>query len=541
VEISKPKRTLRVGKYSIPLGRPQLKRLRKAKPFWHFLGEAGVFCSVIRVPITFPPEKFSGVLLSGMCVPDLKGSQGTFSFHTTKAAAAGERQSGVVIPLERRNGHFASHIPGPVNEMVQGGGELHVPFTARRLANDAGAEIEVDGQKFALKQGEYSDWTEIKFRSGLGFGAEGICRFYLKQVTPELEVYVTPVNINPRKPSLPISHPLTYSIYLSKLFGPFATLGLAEDTWALNEDAIGDDAFLEQCYMNHAERENMFFDALKKTSQGLCACVWDTTDRVQHMFWRYMEEDHPALRNDGKDRHRYAGVIEDLYKRMDDLVGRTLKHLDDKTLLLVISDHGFASFARGINLNTWLLQNGYLKLKEGRSGSGEWFADVDWSRTRAYAMGLNGIYINQRGRESHGIVAESEAAQLKKELCARIAGLKDPENGHTGITEVWENQSVYSGPYRENSPDLIIGYAGGYRASWDCVMGRVAGAVFDDNTKAWSGDHCIDARLVPGILFSNKKITGDDPAIVDMAPTILSLFGLPKPAHFDGKPLTVTV
>src|SRR5207248_3562935 len=248
------------------------------------------------------------------------------------------------------------------------------------------ARITVGAESFTLKVGEYSEWVPIKFSAGLGFNARGICRFYLKQLSPEIGVYVTPVNIDPGHPALPISHPVTYSIYLSKLFGPYATLGLAEDRWALNEEVLYDDAFLAQAYGNHEDRERMLFDALEKTQQGLCACVFDTTDRVQHMFWRYLEEDHPAARKIPRDQR--PNVIQDLYQRMDKLIGRVMQQIDEHTLLMIVSDHGFKSFARCLNLNAWLHQNGYLALKSGKTESGDWFDDVDWSRTRAYTMGL---------------------------------------------------------------------------------------------------------------------------------------------------------
>jgi predicted AlkP superfamily phosphohydrolase/phosphomutase len=537
-QIHEPKRHLRIGKYSIPLGKSEIKGLRKGIPFWHWLGEAGIFCSVIRVPVTFPPEKFPGVLLSGMCVPDLKGSQGTFCFCTTHSSNGKFREGGVRIPMERQGAVCRSYIPGP-DDPLASGSEMRVAFEVRPDSARKQARIEVDSQRFTLKVGEYSEWLPVKFKAGLGFSARGICRFYLKQLSPEVEVYVTPVNIDPGHPDLPISHPVTYSIYLAKLFGPYATLGLAEDTWALNEEVLDDDAFLVQAYGNHEDRERMLFDALEKTPEGLCACVFDTTDRVQHMFWRYLDDDHPAARDVPRDQR--PTVIQDLYVRMDNLIGRVMKQIDDKTLLLVVSDHGFKSFARCMNLNAWLHQNGYLALLPGKTESGDWFQDVDWSHTRAYTMGLNGLYMNLKGRERQGIVEPgAEAEALKEELHRKLDGLVDPASGTVGITGVFNCEGIYAGPYVDNAPDLIVGYGAGYRASWDSVMGKVTSKIFEDNLKAWSGDHCIDPRLVPGVMFANRKFAEEKLAIVDVAPTILKLFGLKLPTHFDGKPWTMT-
>jgi len=537
-EIKGPKRSWKIGKYTIPLGGPRIKGMRRGIPFWHWLGEAGIFCSVIRVPVTFPPEKFSGVLLSGMCVPDLKGSQGTFCLCTTRLRGDKFREGGVRVPIERNGSSCSSYVPGPENPLKGGSGdELRVKFEIRP-GNTNQARFTVDSQSFTLKVGDYSEWIPVKFSAGVGFSAHGICRFYLKELSPEVEVYVTPVNIDPGRPDLPISHPVTYSIYLAKLFGPYATLGLAEDTWALNEEVLDDQAFLTQCYSNHDDRERMLFDALEKTQQGLCACVFDTTDRVQHMFWRYLEDDHPAAR--GVPRDQRPKVIQDLYSRMDKLVGRVLEQVDDKTLLMVVSDHGFKSFARCVNLNAWLHQNGYLALKHGKAESGDWFDDVDWSRTRAYTMGLNGLYLNLKGREREGIIEPGANAEaLKDELRHKLDGLIDPASGRAGITGVFDCVSVYAGPYVDNAPDLIVGYGDGFRASWDSVMGKVTSQIFEDNLKAWSGDHCIDPRLVPGVLFCNRKISDEKPAIVDVAPTVLKLFGLALPGHLDGKPWTV--
>ncbi|MFQ5741201.1 MAG: alkaline phosphatase family protein [Acidobacteriota bacterium] len=535
-EIRPASRNLRIGKYVLPLGRPQTKLLRKSKPFWVYLGEAGIFSAVLRVPITFPPERFSGVLLSGMCVPDLRGSQGTFAYYTTHPNELNSRRAGLQPPLRQEGEGFSSYLTGPdCPSAREGASELQAPFRIRPVPERQEAYLQVTGQQVILRKGEYSDWIQVPFHAGLGLKLYGICRFLLKEVHPHLELYVTPINIDPGKPALPISHPLSYSIYLSKLLGPYATLGLAEDTWALNEDILDEKSYLKQCYLIHEERERMFFDALEKTPRGVCVCVFDTPDRIQHMFWRYLEPEHPA--HNGGDVTEHAGVIEELYRRMDDLVGRTRAQLDGNTVLLVLSDHGFKSFQRGVNLNSWLHQNGYLALKDGATESGEWFKNVDWSRTKAYALGLNGIYINQKNRERHGVVNPGkETAVLKKALREKLQGLPDPKKGQPAITEVFDRREIYTGPYVENAPDLIVGYHPGYRTSWESVTGKVTPEVFTDNKRAWSGDHCMDPRKVPGVLFCNRRIEGPDPALVDVAPTVLDLFGVRIPSHMNGKP-----
>ncbi|PYQ12900.1 MAG: nucleotide pyrophosphatase, partial [Acidobacteria bacterium] len=180
-------------------------------------------------------------------------------------------------------------------------------------------------------------------------------------------LYLTPLNIDPENPAMPISHPSYYATYLAKRIGPYCTLGLAEDTWALNEGVIDDGAFLQQAYDIDRERERMLFVALDRLRKGTLTCVFDGVDRIQHMFWRYFEKGHPAAR--GTDGGAHADAIEQIYRRSDELVGKVIARLRKDDLLMVVSDHGFASFRRGVNLNAWLLARGWLKLKEGGDGS----------------------------------------------------------------------------------------------------------------------------------------------------------------------------
>jgi predicted AlkP superfamily phosphohydrolase/phosphomutase len=547
VRIRPPRRHLRWGDYRVPLSRPRLEALRKSKPFWTVLGESGVFSAVLRVPITFPPDRFQGVQLSAMCVPDIRGTQGTFAYFRENGrarqngdtSAAASDLAGEQITVERDGDVVTASLPGPPNPLRFDARQASVPLRVNRQRSGQ-IVLHIAGQQLQLQEGRFTDWQRVPFRLAPGVRAWGICRFFLRSFTP-FELYATAVQIDPGKPLMPISHPKVYSIYLAKQQGRFATLGLAEDTWSLSEGLMSEEAFLKAAYDIDEERQNMFFDALRRVPRGLVACVFDAPDRVQHMFWRFGDPSHPARGSDAGRIEANRNVIRDMYVRMDKLVGKTLASIDDQTALIVMSDHGFKPFRRGVDLNAWLREQGYLKLKDGASTSNRsYMADVDWSQTRAYAVGLAGIFLNLRGRESQGIVAPgAEAQQLVRELCAGLTGLADRDNG-TGAVAIHEavpRESVYHGPYVETAPDIIVGYNVGYRVSWDAAVGKCGPAVLSDNTKAWSGDHCIHPSLVPGVLFSNYKLNTASAEIIDLGPTVLDLLGVAAPDYMDGKSL----
>ncbi len=528
-------RFLKLGRFRVPLRKPELRLLRKSKPCWTILGDHNVWSTVLRVPITFPPDKFYGAELSAMCVPDLLGSQGTFLYYTTRPSGERFKEGGLRIPLEPNGDRFETRISGPENMFVEGTPPLEIPMAIELDRAARRARVRLNGTMVDLEERKLSDWINLSFRAAPGIKVSGICRMMITEIGEHFSLYVTPLNIDPEKPAMPISHPSYYATYLAKKIGPYSTLGLAEDTWALNEGVIDDDTFLEQAYDIDRERQEMFFASIDRLRRGTMMCVFDATDRIQHMFWRYLEKGHPAA--DGRENAKHRNAIEELYKHNDVLVGKVMERLRDGDLLMVLSDHGFSSFRRGVNLNTWLRDEGYLKLKEGADGASEWLRDVDWSQTKAYALGLTGMFLNLKGREGEGIVEPGEARALKAEIISKLNGLRDEEKGEVAIQEVFDTSRLYSGPYMHNAPDLIIGYNAGYRSSWDCATGVVAGPVFEDNTKAWSGDHCVDPRLVPGVFFCTRKIDKEDPALIDIAPTALQLFGLDPPPHMDGKPL----
>ncbi|MCP4717676.1 MAG: nucleotide pyrophosphatase [Deltaproteobacteria bacterium] len=530
-------RSFSIGKYRIPLGGADIRLLRKGIPFWKILGENGIFSNIIRVPITFPPEQFKGLQLSAMCTPDIRGTQGMFSYFSSAQPDTVDNTEGEFFNINRNGNKICGELTGPTDPMRKSEQVLTCPFEIADNNNQP-AILNISGGKYQLSPGKYTPWVRVSFKGSLGVTISGICKFLLVSMTPEFKMYVTPINIDPDKPAMPISHPKVFATYLAKRQGPFATLGLAEDSWALNEKLISDDDFFEQCIQADRERETMFFDALDNVKQGLCVCVFDGTDRVQHAFWRQMDKGHPAYSGDTLASGKPA--IEEIYRRADKLVGTVMQKCEaEGSLLMVISDHGFNVFRYGIDLNRWLEENGYLKLKGGGRYKKN-LAGVDWSQTRAFAIGLSGIFLNLKGREAQGIVdSKTEAPHLRDEIAAKLLELQDDLRNQPVVKQVYNAWKVYTGPYKNNAPDLLVGYQVGYRSSWETAVGQVTDRVLHDNTKAWSGDHCIDPSLVPGVLFSNRPITAERPRLMDIGPTVLKLFGVGVPRHMDGKPLEV--
>jgi len=531
-EVHGARKFIRLGPFTVPIGKGGVRMLRKSKTFWKVLSDHGVFCSVLRVPITFPVEKINGVMIAGMCVPDLRGSMGSFTYFTS--SEVDDKIGGkIVLATNGSDGWMTAVIPGPASPLD--GKLLELPLSFRvGKAGDGGAsslEVKVNGRTVVVEERTYSPWIRLTFKAAPGIKLNGIVRFYPTRIADDVGLYMTPIHIDPEKPAMPLSHPSFYSIYLAKLLGPYGTLGLAEDTWALNERVLDEKGFLDQAYLLHDERKQMWFHTLDRLSGGLACIVFDLSDRLQHMFFRYLDDTHPA--NKGKDTSEYSDAVYQMYREMDDLVGKTMEYVDDDTALFVMSDHGFKQFKRGVNLNTWLRDEGLLTTNEG-AAQGEYLSTVDWTKTRAYSIGLDGIYINSIGRERDGTVGADEFEAVKKTIVDGLAALRD-EDGSPAINHVYDVKNDFTGPYRNEGPDLLVGFREGYRISWDCAKGTIVDHVFEDNTKSWSGDHCIDPVLVPGILYSNLRLGEQEPRLMDLGPTVLDLFGVDVPGYMVGK------
>jgi predicted AlkP superfamily phosphohydrolase/phosphomutase len=478
-------------------------------------------------------------MLSGMGVPDLRGGLGTPTFYSTAEGLSRGESEHVISIRPDADGVVRTHLIGPRNPKDRS--DLRVDLTihpdperGRALIRSGGTPGELE-----VREGSWSDWLRVKFKAGLFQGTSGMVRFHLVRLGPELELYASPVNFDPEAPPFPISSPPEYARSLAREIEPFYTTGMVEDHTGLNNGRIGVEAFLDQCNQVWDEREAMMQRELERLDHGMFYCLFDTPDRVQHMLWPYREPDHPFHRG-GKADPAFARTIEDHYRRADAVVGRALEFANDNTLVIVLSDHGFNSFRRGVHLNTWLLDNGLLALRDGvRPGEHcrDFLMDIDWDRTRAYALGLGGIYLNLRGREGRGTVAPGEAEPLKAAIAEGLTGLRDPAGDEVAVRSVKTQEQLYRGPYAAEAPDLFVNFAAGYRASWGSSMGSVPEGHFEDNTRAWGGDHIIDPALVPGVLLMDRPFRGEGASLVDLAPTILDALGVPPGPAMEGSSL----
>jgi predicted AlkP superfamily phosphohydrolase/phosphomutase len=520
---------------------PKAVNLRRGQAVWDVLTAAGVPSIVLRCPCTYPPDSIKGRMLSGMGVPDVRGGLGTSTFYTS-AEGVRALESETVVRLERKGEGFRTHLIGPRNTKT--GDDARFELTISVEASAGRVTIRSEGQPSGLevRQGEWSDWLKVKFKMGLLQSVSALVRFHLVSLEPVFELYASPVNFDAHAPMFPISAPWDYAGQLAREVGTFYTTGMVEDHTGLSNGRFGEAAYLDQCEMVLAERERMMLHELGRFREGLFFCLFDTPDRVQHMFWRFREADHPAM-NGGDGREEFGRVIEDHYRRCDAIVGRVLERVDSDTLLIVLSDHGFNSFRRGVHLNSWLHEKGYLALKSGvepGEEAGEFLKQVDWGRTRAYALGLGSIYLNVKGREAAGVVEPAESTALARELAARLSGLRDPATGAVAVRGVATREAVYSGAYAAESPDAVALFGDGYRVSWATALGGVPRGLVEDNVKRWSGDHIVDPALVPGVLFMNRAFATDEARLIDLAPTILAALGVPKGAAMEGRGLLGT-
>lgn len=529
-----PEKTLKLGDLVIPLGSGTVENLRGGRALWEVLEEQGVPATIFRIPSNFPPTQCGQRTISGMGTPDILGTYGMFSYYSDQPVELDETLGGGhVYRVDVKDHVVRAHLAGPPNTFRKGGPETRVEFTVARDPRNDAARISVQGSDVLLSRGEWSPWVRVSFHMVAGLDVDGMCRFYLRQAHPHFQLYVTAINIDPSSPSMPISTPESYSKELYDQVGLFHTKGLPADTKALDQGVLDDGEFLSQDDLFLEENLALYDYELSRFQEGLLFYYISSTDQRAHMFYRYRDPTHPAY--DEKKARQYGDTIEKVYLRMDRMLQKTLEKVDDRTTLVAFSDHGFAPYMRAFHLNTWLRNHGYLVTKGG-GGEKDIFSGVDWSATRAYAVGFNSLYVNEKGREVHGCVDASEKRALVEEIATGLAREKDPKTGDRVVAGARRTSHCYSGARSDQAPEIIVGYNRGYRASWQTALGVIPDEMYSINDKKWSGDHCMDSSVVPGTFLTNRKCRRSrDVALTDMTATILDACGVEVPEDLDGK------
>jgi predicted AlkP superfamily phosphohydrolase/phosphomutase len=558
-----------------PISKPKVESTRGGTSFWVTAGRAGVRSDVLTVPVTFPPEDVpNGELLSGLPLPDIRGTMGTFSYYATDLSRYEEgntEMGGILKHLVFEGDTATTELEGPPSPIVrqqieairrkgptltdgdraalaelQAAQDVRLPMTIRWNRPEKSASIDLDGQTIALRQGEWSKWIDLVFKVNTLVRIHGMVQVLLMDAGSELKLYLSPVNFKPDQPPVPMSYPASFSGELFEQLGYYRTLGWAEATWPLNEGRMDEKTFMDDLMVAFDDRARVILNRLDARDWDLMVGVIESTDRVQHMMWRLIDPAHPMY--DAALASTFGDSSERVYRKADDFVGEVVRRVGPDVPVMIVSDHGFHTWRKAVNLDTWLVQNGYMALTGQQQGDkkladlfggGTFWENVDWSHTRAYAMGIGQIYFNLRGRESRGIVSPgAEASQLADELSAKLLTMTDPEDGTPIIRAVYKRDDIYKGEYFQDAAELQVGMNDGYRVSWQTTLGGSPPGIVYPNTRKWSADHGgYDYAITSGVLVTNRPITTKAPSIMDIAPTVLKYFGVSVPGEIDGKPL----
>ncbi len=541
--------------YVIPTSAPELVNNRGGIPWWDVLKGHGVDVEVYRIPGNFPTPPSAARVLGGMGTVDVRGGFGTYTLYTDRPVDKDDPNGDIELvrvqdlDLDGAPETVRGVLRGPPDQFHLEPGQvpgksdyLTLGVTIYLGADRAAAVVEVGGRRALLREGEWSDWLEIAF-DALPMGlapVEGAVRFYAKELAPGFQVYASPVNMSPASPAMPLSSPDDFSVELFESLGFFYTQGMPEETDALKDGVFDDDDYLKQVALVQGDNRRMVSLALDRFESGDATFVYLSDIDLQcHMLWRHGDPKHPGApphpAHDPAIAPRHAHDIERFYRDVDRELGEIRRRLPPDTLLLVMSDHGFQPYTRKLHLNAWLRDQGYLTLRDGKRTGHIVAGDVDWSRTRAYGLGFNGLYLNVAGREGQGIVAAAEAEPLAAEISSRLEALRDPENGKRVVLRVDRSADVYSSQRRAEGPDLVVGYDVGYGASDESTLGEITEHVLVDNESRWSGNHLMSPDVVPGVLLVNRKLTGSGYALTDVTATLLAHYGLDAPSGMVGR------
>ncbi|MCH9651853.1 MAG: alkaline phosphatase family protein [Deltaproteobacteria bacterium] len=536
----------------LPESQPKPVNFQQGATFWEVLGDAGVRTKVVRMPVTFPPEPFAhGHLLSGMGTPDLSARIGK-PFYFTSELFFTPRNGGdfsiEVVELFDNRGEIPTEIKGPPNELFPDQGDyVNIPMNLTVSEDRSQLHIDVSGSQLSMKPGDWSDWVSFTFPFNEVVKIQGIGRFRLLSLEPEVRLYLSPIQFDPTSlpPSLEITTPGDYAGELADRFGLFKTIGWTIDTWSLTDGTIDEEVFMEDVAFTVKKDEEMFYGMLEDDDWDVLMYYFEFTDRVQHMMFRFFDPEHPLYTEEGAEK--WSGTILQAYQDMDRIVGEALGRKPEGAHLVVASDHGFSSFRRSMNYNTWLVKNGFMTLTGQETGrksledlfdEGEFLVNVDWSKTKAYALGLGQIYINLAGREAQGIVQPEDYAAVAAEIKAGLESYVDPETGENPVAYVFTRDEAFGAYDPAHVSDLIPSNNDGYRVGWQDSLGGFGQEIVEPNTRIWSGDHCsVYPPLVEGIFFSTLDLKDRQPYMADVMPTLLDIYDVAAPVELDGKSL----
>jgi len=520
---------LEVGSHALPLRGGSVELLRGGRPFWEVLADHGLPVTVMKIPAHFPPSGSGrSEVLAGMGVPDLLGTYGTFSVFTNdpNLVAKGQPSGGQLSEITYRGQRATGALQGPPNPLSASGDALTLPVEIIADRRRPVALIRVGRAELVLQPGEWSQWVPVEFDPGpLGGAIHGMVRLYLRSLLPHTMLYVSPINIDPLKPAVPLSEPSGYARELALDIGRYYTQGMPEDTKALEAGVLSEAEFLDQAEYVFEERRRMIDRELDRYQGGLLFLYFSSIDQLSHIFWSALDPDaEPELQV-------YADVLPSYVERIDRVLGQVLARAPEGTLVLVMSDHGFERFRHRVHLNTWLADRGFLALHPPGAQTDGMLGHIDWSLTQAYALGLNQIFVNLEGRERHGVVPASERDAVLSRLSRELLRFRDPDTGEQVVSRV---ELPPRGAYPDRAPDLIVGYNRGYRSSEESALGRVGQELIEPNHAKWAGDHCMDPAHVPALLVSPRALSKPDPSLLDLGPTIISYFGIAPPEGLEG-------
>lgn len=519
----------------------QAENYRKGTAFWTAADEQGFRAKVLNIPFCFPPDSLkNGTMLSALGVPDLRGTTSTYfalSDSFNKAQLEEDLGGGKRIVLSFDGSDEAQvQITGPRDQrrkFNEAGAYTETPLHIRVNRADHRGTVEADGKRVELEQGVWSEWLDLPFVMSDTVKVLGITRFFPQEIGEQTRIYMACVQYHPEAPYTALSAPASYSEELKGRYGIYKTIGWAYDTHALRQGDMDEDTFLKDIEETMAWRERLTLDELDRGEFDMLLSAWTATDRVGHMFWRFRDEKHPWYTPDVPDRWRTA--LEYTYKRADEITGKVLEKLNDEDSLFVFSDHGFGSWRTGFNLNTWLRDNGYLRVENPHQADRGFLQDINWNETRAYTVGLSSFYLNIKGRETSGTVDPGEAESLAAEIADKLKQVKDPATGATVFSNLYPRSS-YHGEAMSDAPDLSLGYAPNYQNARQASRGGVGGNLFEPIEDKWSGEHAAsDYQACQGVFFSNTPVEKENPHIQDLGVTALKRLGADVPSEYEGE------